>query len=158
MKNVFCTLALIALTAFPAAAATRIDDPVAFLRTAYAKWTAGERYEVGEDIYTERLAALVALDRKEANGEVPRADDFDFWCNCQDGDIKNVTVKGWSVYGAVPDRQVVEAKFLLEGKRQDILFYFEKTNAGWKLDDVQSLGADAWTLSVICKYGWANGK
>lgn len=151
-------LALTAAMAIPAVAGTKIDDPELFLRNAYAKWAAEQRYEVGEDIYTARLAALVALDRKEANGEVPRADDFDFWCNCQDGKLTNVAVKSWKVDNAAPAREVVEAKFRLDGKRQDILFYFEKTNAGWKLDDVQSLGADAWTLSVICKYGFPQGR
>jgi len=24
----------------------------------------------------------------------------------------------------------------------------------WRLDDVQSRGKDAWTLSVLLKYGW----
>lgn len=157
MKYLLSVLALTSLLAVPAAAGTKIDDPELFLRNAYAKWAAEQRYEVGEDIYTARLAALVALDRKEAGGEVPRADDFDFWCNCQDGTIKNPKIKSWTVDKA-PDRKVAEVKFSLEGRAEDILFYFEKTKDGWKLDDVQSAGSDGWTLSLILKYGFAGTK
>jgi hypothetical protein len=149
-------LALIAVTLGPTTAAT-IDDPEAFLRNAYAKWAAGQRYEVGEDIYTTRLAALVALDRKEANGEVPRADDFDFWCNCQDGEIKNPHITGITVDKA-PERRIVTVKFAIDDRKETILFYFENTKDGWKLDDVQDLGADGWTLSLLCKYGSTYGR
>jgi hypothetical protein len=108
-------------------------------------------------VLTPRLKDLRALDEKEAHGEVGRDNDFSFWCNCQDGEIKSVTVKSWAVENA-PGRKVVEAKFLLDGKKQDLLFYFERTTAGWKIDDVQSRGAEAWTRSVIYKYGAADGR
>jgi hypothetical protein len=155
MKNVFCALALTALMACPALAGTKIDDPVAFVKGVYAHWNASQ--PAPEGVFSPRLAALQELDEKEAHGEVGRGNDFSFWCNCQDGEIKSVTVKGWAVENA-PDRKVVEAKFLLDGKKQDLLFYFEKTKASWKIDDVQSRGADAWTLSVIYKYGSADGR
>jgi hypothetical protein len=155
--KLFGALALIAAFAIPANAGTKIDDPVAFLRNAYAKWAASQPYGVGEDIYTVRLAALVALDRREANGEVPRADDFDFWCNCQDGEIKNPRVSGLAVDKA-PERHVVTAKFDIDNRKETILFYFERVRDEWKLDDVQDLGPEGWTLSLLCKYGWPDGR
>jgi hypothetical protein len=152
MKSVFCTLALIALT-ISAGAGTKIDDPESFVRNAYTKWAANQRYEVHEeDIYTARLAALVALDRKEANGEVPRGDDFDFWCNCQEGPIKNPRISAQNVDNSA-GRRIVIAKFEIDDRKETIRLYFEKTEDGWKLDDVEALGADGWTLSLLLKYG-----
>jgi len=156
MKHLVSALALTALLTIPATAGTKIDDPVKFITGVYAHWAKNQNPQ--EDIYTARLKALMDLDVKEADGQVGRANDFSFWCNCQDGDIKNAVIKGWDVPDASPARKVVDAKFLLEGKKQDILFYFEKTAAGWKLDDVQSRLDITWTLSVICKYGFPESK
>jgi len=33
--------------------------------------------------------------------------------------------------------------------------FWEKSGGRWRLDDMQSLGKEGWTLSVILKYGWA---
>lgn len=156
MKSVFAALALLALTTLTAQAGTRIDDPVAFVRGVYDHWHDSQR--IPEDIYTGRLAALIALDTREAHGEVGRANDFSFWCDCQDGELAHPTVTGWPVENAAPPRYVVEAKFDRGEEKKDILFYFEKTGAGWKLDEVQSQGPKGWTLSVLCKYGWPGGR
>jgi len=51
-------------------------------------------------------------------------------------------------------RKIVTAKFLLGGRREEIHFYFENGKDGWKIDDVRTLGVDAWTYSVVLKYGW----
>lgn len=151
---VFCT-ALAALILAPAQAATRIADPAVFVKGVYAHWATDK--QPPDDIYTKRLQALFALDSKEAGGEVGRANDFSIWCNCQDGDLKKVAVKSWNVVNA-PTRKVVEATFLLDDKPQRILFYFERGQTGWKIDDVQSTGTDSWTLSVLCKYGWPDNR
>jgi hypothetical protein len=149
-------IAVLAVLAMgPALAGTKIDDPVKFVTGVYAHWST--QHPEPEGVFTERLSALQALDEKEAHGDVGRGNDFSFWCNCQDGEMKNAVVKGWPVENA-SGRQVVEAKFLLDGKKQDILFYFERTKAGWKIDDVQSLGPNGWTLSVVYKYGWTDGR
>lgn len=155
MKSIITAATTILLLNIPASAGTKIDDPVAFVKGVYAHWNASQPEPRG--VFSARLDALAALDDKEAGGEVGRGNDFSFWCNCQDGDIKNVTVKGWTVVNA-PGRQVVEVKFLLDDRKEDLLFYFEKTAAGWKIDDVQSLASDPWTLSIIYKYGWPDGR
>lgn len=138
------------LLATPAQSATAIADPAAFVKTMYA--TTVSRKPEPEDIYTDRLAALFALDSREAGGEVGRI-DFDFWMNGQDGDVNNVTVGKAPVENA-PGRMVVIAKFKNLKTPEEIHFYFEKTAKGWKLDDARSLLGEQWTLSLILKYGW----
>jgi len=133
-----------------AQAATRIDDPVKFVTTVYKNDVS--KHPEPEDIYTPRLAALFALDSKEANGEVGRW-DMDFWMNGQDGDISDVHISKADVDNAT-GRMIVIAKFKNEKKPNEIHFYFEKTSQGWKLDDVRSLLGDPWVLSIQLKYGW----
>ncbi len=141
---------LAAAFALPAQAATRIDDPVKFVKAVYAT-TVGKKPEP-DDIYTPRLDALFKLDTKEAHGEVGRI-DFDFWMNGQDGTISGVTVSKADVDNA-PGRIIVIAKFKNEKTANEIHFYFEKTAAGWKLDDARSMVGDLWVLSLFLKYGW----
>jgi hypothetical protein len=153
--RLFAILGILAALSAPATAATTIADPVKFVTGLYAKMAAAtpaSSYVAPEDIYTPRLAALFALDTKEAGGEVGRM-DFDFWSNAQDWQLGAVKVSGVPVEGA-KDREVVIARFKNFGKPQEIHFYFEKTAAGWKLDDARSLMGEQWTLSLILKYGW----
>lgn len=142
--------ASLAVAATATQAATKIDDPLKFVKTIYTT-TVGKKPEP-DDIYTPRLDALFKLDSKEAGGEVGRI-DFSFWMNAQDGAISGVTVTKADVENA-PNRMVVIAKFKNEKTPNEIHFYFEKTAAGWKLDDARSLLGEQWTLSLILKYGW----
>lgn len=140
----------------PVSAGTGIDDPVTFVRNVYANWQSEQRID-NDQILSPRLASLVALDDKEAGGEVGRGNDFSFWCNCQDGELKNAKVTGRDVENG-KGRKVVDATFELDGRKQEIFFYFEDGKNGWKLDDVRLAGKDGWTLSLILKYGWDDGK
>lgn len=142
---------------FSAQAGTRIDDPVKFVLGVYQNMATNNAQKIPEDIYTPRLEALIALDRTEAHGEIPRGDDFSFWCNCQDGELKHPVVTGWDVDNG-PGRKVVAAMFEIDGRKEEIHFYFGNSTDGWKLDDVQDFGKDGWTLSLILKYGWPLGK
>ena len=137
-------------------AATRIDDPEKFVRSVYGKLEKQRDYRVPDDIYSERLSGLFALDTKEAGGEVGRL-DFDPWTDAQDYEIKNVHVSSKSVESA-SSRRLVRATFLNIGRPEDIRFYFEQTKQGWKLDDMRSVGKENWTLSLILKYGWDDEK
>ena len=153
--KILAILSFAVLLCAPAQAATRIDDPVKFVSGLYARMaasTAKTPYVAPEDIYTPHLAALFALESKDAGGEVGRL-DFDFWSNAQDWQLSGVKVTGQPVEGA-KDREVVIAKFRNFGKPQEIHLYFEKTAAGWQLDDARSLVGESWTLSLILKYGW----
>jgi hypothetical protein len=151
MKAILCAVAGAVLALVPAQAATTIDDPVSFVRGIYDHWNSNAN--VPDDVYSARLQALIALDNREAHGEVGRGNDFNVWCNCQDGTLKNPNVAGQDVENA-KGRKIVTAKFLLEGSKQEIHFYFEKTKDGWKIDDVRSLGPEAWTYSLLLKYGF----
>jgi len=137
-----------------AQAATKIDDPQKFVTQLYA--TTVTKSVEPEDIYTPHLDALFKLAAKEAGGEVGRI-DFDFWSNSQDGDVSDVVVTKQDVEGA-KNRQTIVVKFKNSGRQNEIHFYFEKTAAGWKLDDARSLTGEAWTLSLILKYGWDSAK
>ena len=151
----FAILSLAALLCAPAQAATRIDDPVKFVSGLYSQMAAATEkkpYVAPEDIYTPHLAELWAMEKREAGDEVGRM-DFDFWSNAQDWELSAVKVTGQPVEGA-KDREVVIAKFKNTGKPQEIHFYFEKTKAGWLLDDARSLVGESRTLSLILKYGW----
>jgi hypothetical protein len=117
--------------------------------------TSNKPFVAPEDIYTPRLAALFALDAKEAGGEVGRM-DFDIWSNAQDWQLSAVKVTGVPVDNA-PGREIVIAKFKNLGKREEVHFYFEKTKAGWLLDDARGMTDETWTLSLILKYGWDSG-
>ena len=158
MRTAFVLFLLVSAITFGAAqAATRIDDPEAFVRDVYRhiEKSPGD-YREPDDIYTPRLADLFALDSKEAGGEVGRI-DFDFWTNAQDFRISKVHVSAKPVENA-QSRRVVIAKFVNIGRPEEIRFYFERGKDGWKLDDARSLGQEAWTLSLILKYGWDDEK
>jgi hypothetical protein len=162
MRKTILAAAIAALCAAPTVslAATKIDDPIKFVTATYAKIRDAAKVgndTIPEDIYTPRLSALVALDQKEAGGEVGRL-DFEFWTNSQDWQLSNIKITGHTVEGA-KDREVVIAKFKNIDNAEEIHFYFEKTKAGWLLDDAASVGkGQKWTLSIILKYGWDDEK
>ncbi len=157
MNAVFLGAALVLPVSAHAAQRT-IPDPVKFVSDVYAHFEKSHDYSEPTDVYSPRLAALFALDSKEAGGEVGRI-DFDPWVNAQDFEIKNVSVKAQPVDNT-KDREIVVAKFKNIGTPETIVFYFEKAKGGgWQLDDMQAPGGEQpWTLSVILKYGWPDLK
>jgi hypothetical protein len=138
--------------------AASISDPATFVRGLFARMasaTTAKPYVPPENIYSPRLAALMALDRKEAGGEVGRL-DFDIWTGAQDWQLSGVKVSSLDVENT-KDRKIVVAKFRNAGKPHELHYYFERGKSGWQLDDVRSVDAGAqWTLSVVLKYGWAD--
>jgi hypothetical protein len=158
MHKTILAAAIAALCAVPtiSSAATKIDDPIKFVTSTYARIRDATKVgndAIPEDIYTPRLSALMALDQKEAGGEVGRL-DFEFWTNSQDWQLADVKVTGHTVENA-KDREVVIAKFRNTGNPEEIHFYFEKTKSGWLLDDAESVEkGSVWTLSLILKFGW----
>lgn len=137
----------------PAFAATAIADPAVFVRQVYARLAKGGDYSPPDDVYSARLQALWADEVRDAGGEVGRV-DFLFWINGQDGRPSQVRIATQSVEGRA-DRRIVAVRFRNGTKRQRLQFYFERGRDAWTLDDVVSLTpGDAWTLSLILKYGW----
>jgi hypothetical protein len=146
---------VLAAGAAPASARTVIADPARFVGEVYARLAKGGDYIPPEDIYSSHLASLWALEARESpKGEVGRI-DFLFWINGQDGTPSNLKIKTVPVEGR-DDRRIVVVSFV-NGKPQTEQFYFERGQAGWKLDDVicTTPGAE-WTLSAILKYGWVD--
>lgn len=135
------------------ALAQPIADPVAYVKKTYQLLAADKYHPDDPSTFTPRLKALFDLEKKDAGGEVGRL-DFDYWINGQDGKVSNVSVKGVPVEGA-KDREVVIATFHNIDRQDEIHFYFEKIAGHWLLDDVRAVkGGEAWTLSLILKYGW----
>ena len=158
MKSTITGLAAalaLAFTPRPAVAATVISDPAVFVQSVYARLAKGGDYIPPEDIYSPRLAALWAREAQEAHGEVGRI-DFLFWIDAQDGTPSDLHIRTVPVEGRA-DRRIVVATFRNADRAEDLRFYFQRTAAGWKLDDVVDVkGASPWTLSVILKYGWVD--
>jgi hypothetical protein len=153
--SIFAVSLFAASALVPAAAATRIDDPVAFITKVYSNFRKNPGYAPPTDIYSARLAALFAADRKETGTAPPIFGrlDFSFWVDAQDTDDGMpglVKVSGTDAPHA-PDRKVVDVTFTNYEPKEN-RFYFEKTPSGWKLDDVTSPSM-GWTLSLILKYG-----
>jgi hypothetical protein len=152
------TFALFLLSPALSQAATKIDDPAKFVKGVYAQLAAvtpTKTYTEPDHFYTPHLASLWALEKKEGGDGVGRI-DFDFWVNGQDWALTGINVTQQAVE-FVDGRKVVIVKFKNFNKPQEIHFYFEKSAAGWKLDDVRSVVGENWTLSLILKYGWDSG-
>jgi len=126
-----------------------ISDPEAFVRGVYRQIAAHAEhgsYDPPDDVYTARLAALFAADRKKSGGEVGCI-DFDFWTNSQDTTgIRDIRVS--SVAQSDPARKTVVATFTLE-KPMEIHFEFRRIGTRWLLDDASSVKEERWTLSKI---------
>ena len=137
-----------------------VDDPVAWVRAAYAApqdanhGLSADRYSK-ESVFSPRLRALFADDERYADGEVGRL-DFNPFTGAQDDDIKQVAVEATEVDGAA-DRKVVVARFQNMDVRQSITYYFERIGGRWYIDDItgRAIGKDeaGWALSLILKYG-----
>ena len=137
-----CTLTL--------SAATRIDDPKAFVSDVYRRLSAthpSDSYSPPDDIYTPRLAKLFRDDRRKAHGEVGCLEIL-FWVNGQDYVIKNLAITSAD---QGPDHKTVTAKFANIDRNEEIRFDFVRTGQRWLLDEVHSSAATPWTLSEILK-------
>lgn len=148
-------LAVLMLLAPVAARAQSLSDaPPVYVATVYDRLARGENVEPPDALYTPRLQALWADMQKDAGGEVGRVDFFP-WTNSQDWMLSDLSLTSEVVDGR-EDRMIVTAKFKNDGQPQVIRSYWEKSGGRWRLDDMQSLGKEAWTLSVILKYGWSS--
>jgi len=132
-------------------AATRIDDPKAFVTEVFRRLVASEStnysYNPPEDIYTARLEKLIRDDKKKSKGEVGCV-DFVFWINAQDWKITNVVITS---VDQGQDKKTVIAKFRNSGEPQEMHFDFQRNAGRWLLDDAHSLSAPPWTLSELLK-------
>jgi hypothetical protein len=152
MRRVFSALAAFSFSSvLLLSAATRIDDPKAFVTEVYRRLVAAQSthssYTPPDRIYTPRLEKLLRDDVRKAKGEVGCL-DFVFWVNGQDWTITQVNVTSAD---EGQERKTIIAKFLNFGDPQEIHFDFRSNAGHWLLDDVHSLSAPPWTLSEILK-------
>lgn len=139
-------------------AATRIDDPKAFVSDVYRRLietrSGDSSYSPPDDIYTPRLAKLFRDDKRKAKGEVGCLEIL-FWVNGQDYVIKDLSVTSAD---QGPDRKTVTAKFGNLDRNEDIRFDFVREGKRWLLDEVHSSAATPWTLSEILTCDLTGGK
>lgn len=144
--------ALLILTPAAASAQALTDEPEVYVAEVYGRLLNQKPYDTPDALYTPRLQALWKDMQKDAGNEVGRVDFF-FWTNSQDGELSNFSFAGEPVEGN-DGRRIVIARFRNMDRDEVIVTYWEKIGDRWRLDDVQSQGKDAWTLSVLLKYGW----
>jgi hypothetical protein len=153
----------LAAMAGAASAATRIDDPKAFIAGIYDRLAKDQEdvdaradFEPPSDIWTPALARDWAEEEKARNGELGRLDFF-FWVNGQDWKLSGIEVADRTVWRR-PDRRVVTVSYRNFDQENLLEFYFQKVGGRWLIDDVQSIDVvegeegSAWTLSLILKY------
>jgi hypothetical protein len=141
------------LAAAASAATPAIADPETFVREVYRQIERNAKhgsYDPPSDIYTPRLAALFASDRRRHKEEVGCI-EFDFWTNSQDlSGIHDIRVTSGAQ--SDPAQKTVIATFTIETAKE-IHFEFRRIGGRWLLDDVSSLKGEKWTLSKLlsCK-------
>lgn len=145
--------ALLAVSPVAAAAQSLTDEPEVYVASVYDRLAKDQDFEAPDALYTPRLRAAWKDMETDAGGEVGRVDFF-YWTNSQDWALSDVSLSGDPV-DQNADRRIVTARFRNMDRREVIVFYWQKIDGRWRLDDVESRGKDAWTLSVILKYGFA---
>lgn len=153
MRSVLLAV-LILLAPAVARAQALTDAPSVYVASVYDRLSRDQTYDDPDALYTPRLLALWQGMRKDAGGEVGRIDFFP-WTNSQDWTLSDLSLTSEVVDGR-PDRMIVTTRFKNGGEPQVIRTYWEQSGGRWRLDDMQSLGKDVWTLSVILKYGWSS--
>ena len=149
-----------------------VADPVKWVRESYdpaqrAAFDAATRTATGAAAapasetgysatpeFSPRLRALFVDDETYAHGQVGRL-DFNPFSGANDDDIKGAKVTSEDVDGA-PGRKVVTAKFRNMSVDQTIIFFWERIDGLWYIDDIAGRTAgepSGWTLSLILKYG-----
>ena len=129
-----------------------VKDPASTMRALYDAMSK-DRFDM-ELPLSARLNALFALDEREAGKDEVGRIDFDYFVNGQDSKISEAVVTERPVYNSAV-RKIVVVRFKNFDEAMENHFFWEKTKAGWVLDDVRHLDEkEGYTLSLILKYGW----
>ena len=151
MKRAVTAAASSLLLLAAAHANTPVADPLAATKALYAQI---EKDNFDGDLpFSARLKALEALDAKETPKDEVGRIDGDIYVNAQDMKVTNVVVTSRSVENA-PNRKIVVVRFKNYDEQEEMHLFWEKTKAGWVVDDIRALGDNGWTLSLMLKYGW----
>jgi hypothetical protein len=144
------TLALMASAGH--ASPIKVSDPEKAMRQVYAALEKdGKAIELP---LSAQLDGLFKLDQRESTPDEVGRIDFDYFVNGQDSKITEPVVTSRTVENA-PDRRIVVVRFKNFDEEMENHYFWEKTKAGWVLDDVRFLdGQEGYTLSLVLKYGW----
>lgn len=140
---------ILALTA-PAFAAPA-NDPSAIIKDIYARIKASESYDPPNSVFTPRVQKLIKDDETDAKGEVGRL-DTSIWVNAQDTVAIDKLIVTAKPDDFRKDRQTVTAQIVNKDYPETAVFYFEKQNSKWLIDDVRWTGKNGWVLSLILKW------
>jgi hypothetical protein len=134
------------------AAPIKVTDPEKAMRQVYAALEK-EAQEV-ELPLSARLDGLFKLDTRETGPDEVGRIDFDYFVNGQDSKITDSVVTSRTVENA-DSRRIIVVRFKNFGEEMENHYFWERTKAGWVLDDVRCLdGKEGYTLSLVLKYGW----
>lgn len=154
MRIIIVMSALILALVAPAYAAPA-NDPAAIIKSLYANILASEKantnYEPPNSVFTPRIQKLIKDDETDAKGEVGRL-DTNIWVNAQDTVAIDKLIVTAKPDDFRKDRQTVTAKIINKDNPETTVFYFEKVDGKWLIDDVRWTGKNGWVLSLILKW------
>lgn len=127
------------------------NDPAAIVKDIYAHIKASESYDPPNSVFTPRIQKLIKDDQTDAKGEVGRL-DTSIWVNAQDTVAIDKLIVTAKLDDFRKDRQTVTAKIVNKDYPETAVFYFEKQNGKWLIDDVRWTGKNGWVLSLILKW------
>jgi hypothetical protein len=141
MRAFFTILGLFAALVSPATGQTpAFDDPRELIESIYAPYQADEiPSDYPKDQFSPTLRQLWdGMEARSDEAEMPIL-DFDPFINGQDFDIADFSVADPLIEG---DTAIVIATFLNFSTPQEMRFTLVRGAAGWKIDDLESLGSD----------------
>ena len=144
LRRSFLTFAVMCIAA-PAALAH--DDPVAHVREMYEVQLKGEKTKKYvwdkphiEKFFTRGLAGRI---RRTQSGS---GIDFDFLFDGQDFAITELT---YALVDRKGNAARVEARFKNHKEPKRVTFHMVKQGGEWRVSDVSTTGAHAWTLTKL---------
>ena len=146
MRSFVMALALWAATAAGAPAAPVFDEPKGLIEYAYAPYKTDNFPDDPSELYSPTLKQLWDdMATRSEEGDVPII-DFDPLINAQDYELTDFVIADPAVNG---DDAEVAVSFSNFGEPQELHFYLVRRAEGWKIDDIESVGASPWRLSEL---------
>ena len=149
--RIFLTVCFISLFSAAQAFAAQPDDPAAIVKNIYTHIKSSDSYNPPNSVFTPRIQKLIKDDETDAKGEVGRL-DTNIWVNAQDTVAIDKLIVTAKPDDFRKDRQTVTAKIVNKDSPETAVFYFEKQNGKWLIDDVRWTGKNGWVLSLILKW------
>lgn len=148
MRSVLMVVTLLLGSVASAFAAPVFDDPKGLVEYAYAPYLneADPFPDDPTEIYSPTLKQL--WDEMAAKSEASEAPiiDFDPMINGQDYEVTDFVVADPVIEG---DSATVVVSFTNLGEPQELHFELIRRAEGWKIDDIESTGENAWRLSEL---------